>query len=334
MAGINIVSKSSDSVTLNIANLDTTWNGDTRTVYWYLGSPNGGIPTASAYSHKGTTSINGAPSTGGQITFYNLEPSSTYQIYCAIYHTSISRLLAELYGSFTTDKASSSGGVPDVASITYETTPGSREIVVIIEGENITGYTLTLNLSYSDGTSRTSKEVQITSDYFSTTITASGYATNRLAVGFDVGGDYAYVRTFDVTLEQGEDGDYFEWSSAVKKGSPIKNVSHTEWDDFIDKIKEVLTDKGKISQPLTSEKYGYAVGTTYKTMLNDCYMSYDTSLSGYPLTAKKFNVARFIIGSNLPNGGTTGMGDKEAKSSKVLASDFITLANCLKEIQG
>ena len=150
---------------------------------------------------------------------------------------------------------------------------------------------------------------------------------------------YLFVRDSSIYNEPGliyihciaptQDVSYFEWSSGVAQGKAIKNVSHTEWDNFIDKIIEVLTDKGMLNQPLTSSKYGYATGTTYRTMLNDCYMTYDSTLDGYPLTAKKFNVARFIIGSFV----STGISDKTSRSSEVLASDFITLENCLKTIQ-
>lgn len=150
---------------------------------------------------------------------------------------------------------------------------------------------------------------------------------------------YLFIREYDVDYYPGtikiycvapEESDYFEWSSSVAQGLPIKNVSHTEWDNFIDKIIDVLTDKGLQNTPITAEKYGYSIGTTYLTMLKDCYMTYDSDLEGYPLTAKMFNIARFIIGSNV----STGISDKTSKTSKVLASEFITLANCLKSWQG
>ena len=233
--------------------------------------------------------------------------------------------------------ASGSTGKPTVTSVTYHTTKGSLDVTVKIVGTNIRGYTVTLGLSYNDGTSMTIRsKIPITSNSFSTTITAASYDTQTLSVVFDPGGTYAKSYLFsDIVLEQGEDvGDYFEWSNAVAKGLPIKNVSHNEWDNFIDKIKDILTDNGKINHPLTAAKYGYAVGTTYKTMLNDCYLEYDSDFGGYPLYAQQFNVARFIIGSNLPNGGTTGISDKTAGVSKVLASDFITLETCLREWQG
>jgi hypothetical protein len=145
--------------------------------------------------------------------------------------------------------------------------------------------------------------------------------------------DGAYYRAGNVEIHciaPAEESEYFEWSSAVAHGLPTRNVSHTEWDNFIDKIIEVLTDKKTIDTVITSEVYGYEVGKTYRDMLQDCYLTYDTELQGYPLTAQKFNVARFIIGSHI----STGISDKVSKKSKVLASDFITLENCLKTMQG
>ena len=152
---------------------------------------------------------------------------------------------------------------------------------------------------------------------------------------------YLWIRSYDgsrlgkfeytIVPPSSSDGDYFEWSSDVHQGGAVKNVNHTEWNNFIDKIKEVLTDKGRINQPITESKYGYSEGTTYNTMLNDCYLKqYDSDLQGYPLTAQKFNVARFIIGSHV----STGISDKVSNSSKVLASDFIKLADCLRTWQG
>lgn len=146
---------------------------------------------------------------------------------------------------------------------------------------------------------------------------------------------YLFVRAYDEEEESGyvdiycdaPVSDYFEWSSAVAQLSPVKCVLHTEWNAFIGKIIAVLTSKNIQNQPIGESKYGYAKGTTYSEMLNDCYLNtYDTTLQGYPLTAKKFNVARFIIGSFV----STGIDDKTSRQSEVLASDFHTLENCLK----
>lgn len=148
---------------------------------------------------------------------------------------------------------------------------------------------------------------------------------------------YIWIKSYDksfagnvtLNISSAASTSYFKWSSAVAQGLPVKNVSHTEWDSFIDKIIEVITAKGNHNQPISEAKYGYPVGTTYLTMLRDCYLTYDTNLQGYPLTAKKFNVARFIIGSNV----STGISDKTSKTSQVLASDLIKLENCLKTWQ-
>lgn len=137
--------------------------------------------------------------------------------------------------------------------------------------------------------------------------------------------------TYHIVAPESED-DYFEWSSAVAQGLPIKDVSHTEWDSFIDKIKDVLTDKGLLNERITSSKYGYAIGTTYNTMLNDCYLKYDSDLNGYPLTAQQFNVARFIIGSHV----STNLEEPEkiSQQSTVYASDFFKLSQALRTWQG
>lgn len=222
-------------------------------------------------------------------------------------------------------------GLPQLESVTYTIT-GSRVITVSLIGYNLIGYTVTLGLSYTDNTSMTIiQKIPITSNSFSTTITAASYATATLSVVFDPGGAFAKAYNFPhINLDGGGDEDkpdYFAWSSAVSQGLPVRNVSHYEWDDFIDKILEVLSYDGSQNTSITSAKYGYPIGTTYQTMLEDCFTSYDYDFDGYPLTAKMFNVSRFIIGSNVK----TYIEDMTSYSSKVLASDFITLENCLNE---
>lgn len=177
-----------------------------------------------------------------------------------------------------------------------------------------------------------------TDKYYSSTMSPRDFGFEYNVVAGET--YYLFVREWDIGYRAGyiniycvaptQDAEYFEWSSAVAQGLPVKNVSHTEWDNFIDKIIEVLTEKRVQNQPITEAKYGYSADTTYKTMLQDCYLEYDSDLQGYPLTAKKFNVARFIIGSFV----STGISDKTSKTSKVLASDLIKLETCLKTWQG
>ena len=185
---------------------------------------------------------------------------------------------------------------------------------------------------YNDDTNESYDDNQIFSDFgfqYYVTSNEQYYLYVRHRINNDTTNGAAYI---NIVAPTEAESDYFEWSSAVAQGLPVKNVSHTEWDNFIDKIIEVLTDKGMLNQPLTSEVYGYLTGTTYRTMLNDCYLTYNSDLEGYPLTAKKFNVARFIIGSHV----STNLDEPEkiSKTSKVLAEDFIKLENCLKAWQG
>lgn len=326
MASIKDSNITSSSVTLELIDLDTSWGGGTRTVYWYLSAS--GIPTESNYDVKSTTTISGSPSTGGKVTITSLQADTTYYVYCTVY--SGTTFLKSFSTIFIT--SANTTGRPTVTSCTYQAKTGSRVITVNLVGTNIKGYTVTLGLSYTDGTAQTIiSKIPITSNSFSTTITAASYATATLSVVFDPGGAYAKVYNFtDVELDGGDDSEYFEWSSAVAKGLPIKNVSHTEWDNFIDKIVEVLG--GNLYVPLGVEKYGYSASTTYFTMLQDCYMDYDSSYQGYPLTAKMFNVARFIIGSFV-QGGSGISEDKISRQSKVLASDLIKLADRLQDWQ-
>lgn len=264
--------------------------------------------------HIGSTAAPTQYSTSNPFTYYG---SADNNIYIAAEGVSI---------------GGGGGGSAPQYEVTYQTTPGSRVITVNIVGTNIKGYTLTLGVGYSYGGLTRIDDIVITSNNFSTTITAENYYANGLSVVFDAGGTYAKAYQFGFELYEDEEPDYFEWSSAVAQGLPVKNVSHTEWDNFIAKIIEILTDKGIQNQPITSEKYGYPIGTTYLTMLQDCYLKYDSDLGGYPLTAKKFNVARFIIGSTAPNGSGIS-DDKTSRTSKVLASDFMKLENALKELQ-
>lgn len=140
MAGISVVSKTSSSVTLCLSGLDTSWNGATRTVYWYLGIR--GTPTESTHAFKGTTTISGSPSSGGEITFSGLDANTKYFIACMVYHGS--NLLAEKTGEVTTDYASGGGGVDspwtayfqDVINMTEWASSGA-DVDIILEEDSL-----------------------------------------------------------------------------------------------------------------------------------------------------------------------------------------------------
>ena len=310
--------------------------------------------------------ISGSPSSGGKVTFSGLKSGTEYGIYCTVYHGS--NLLAEKTAQATTDyddsgettdewtlrnyasqrdsfsiwdqfRAGECFCIPVTFSYngkaifycdSYNNGEAADMIGFLSASKNFdTEYGEPISyLIYNDDSSKDYNNTMTSRDFgFEYNVTAG--VTYYLFVRENLVSYYpGYIKI--ICVAPAKDIEYFEWSSAVAQGKPIKNVSHTEWDSFIDKIIEVLTDKKIINTPITSALYGYPIGTTYKTMLQGCYLTYDADLGGYPLTAKKFNIARYIIGSNV----STGISDKTSNSSKVLASDFITLENCLKAWQG
>lgn len=104
MAGISVASKTSDSVTLYISNLDETWANGERTVYWYLGYGNSGMPSANAYYKTDTASLEDEDPSGGHVTFSGLKANTEYGICCEIYHGS--EFLKELTGWVRTNEES------------------------------------------------------------------------------------------------------------------------------------------------------------------------------------------------------------------------------------
>jgi hypothetical protein len=103
MAKITVSSKTSNSVTLWVSSLDTSWTNGTRTVHWFIGVPNAGY-----YSQTKTASIEDGVSSGGSVTFTGLSANTEYSVYCEIYHGTT--LLASLEGLVTTSSSSSGGG--------------------------------------------------------------------------------------------------------------------------------------------------------------------------------------------------------------------------------
>ena len=118
MAGISVGATTSSSFELFISNLDTSWGNGTRTVWWHIGSPNGGIPTENNYYDiKQGKSIENYASSGGHVKFYGLESGTRYGVLCQIYwfdHTLDENgeeigttLLKELVGEVYTDEEES-----------------------------------------------------------------------------------------------------------------------------------------------------------------------------------------------------------------------------------
>ncbi len=122
-----------------------------------------------------------------------------------------------------------------------------------------------------------------------------------------------------------EDNKPSQWTwVGVTQGATVKNVSYTHWNDFITRIGEWLTYKKWGTTVIGSTQYGYSGTTTYTVLLEGAKMT-DTE-SGRTLTAKRFNIARYVIGSMSANG--TGLSDFSL-GDEVKASYFHTLADVM-----
>lgn len=75
MAYIDILSTSETSIRVQMADLDTTWEQGTRTVYWYID----GVM-------DGTSTLRDGVSSGGAYTFYGLDSGTEYRIQAEIKH--------------------------------------------------------------------------------------------------------------------------------------------------------------------------------------------------------------------------------------------------------
>lgn len=89
-ATISVDSKTSNSVTLYLSGLDTSWTQGVRTVNWHLNAET-----------KTTTLANGV-SSGAYVTFNGLKSSTIYGVYCTIFHGD--ELIKELRGEVMTDE--------------------------------------------------------------------------------------------------------------------------------------------------------------------------------------------------------------------------------------
>lgn len=117
----------------------------------------------------------------------------------------------------------------------------------------------------------------------------------------------------------------FNFSSLLSKGLHTNGVSHAEWNNFCDKVIEVLTLKNIQNTPLATTQYGYPVGTSYITMVSEQKIN-SSEITDRKILAKRFNVIRFIIGSEFQS---TGIENKTSGQSPVIASEFHYLADLL-----
>ena len=112
MAHIYIESKTDTSVVLVLDDLDDEWGNGTRTTAWYLGHPNGGMPTVTSfYVWKPGKDIEDHAMAGGDVEFTGLEPDTQYYVLCEVYHGSTK--LGEFEGEFVTDEEGGDWEEPD-----------------------------------------------------------------------------------------------------------------------------------------------------------------------------------------------------------------------------
>lgn len=107
MAEIEVVSSSTDSLTLQLCNLSEELSQGERTTSWQLGS----------FWKSGANIPNNA-SSGGQVTFSGLESGTEYYVFCEVYFGST--WLATIDGYVTTDSEWEEPDEPDIPSVYIE----------------------------------------------------------------------------------------------------------------------------------------------------------------------------------------------------------------------
>ncbi len=104
MAEIEKVSSSTDSLTLRLCKLQTSWSQGIRTTSWQIGNlwaPGEDIPNNAEY--------------GGEVTFSGLDADTEYYVVCEVYHGST--LLSTIDGYVTTDADEGGWEEPDEPTV-------------------------------------------------------------------------------------------------------------------------------------------------------------------------------------------------------------------------
>lgn len=74
MAYVNIIGSNENSISVQLAGLDTSWNNGTRPVVWWIGS-----------SYQGESSLSNGVSSGGNKTITGLSPATEYTITAEVF---------------------------------------------------------------------------------------------------------------------------------------------------------------------------------------------------------------------------------------------------------
>lgn len=148
------------------------------------------------------------------------------------------------------------------------------------------------------------------------------------------GTDYTYTLSITVSTKP----EPWSWTSsngsasitqtknaytAITTKGYITSFSYLVWNDFVDKVQEFLEYDGIANSTIGSSKYGYSSSTTYTNLLKNAKMT----SSDKEMTAKRFNIVRYCIGSM----NSTGLSDMSV-NDKIYGSYFTTLATKLNAI--
>lgn len=357
MAGISVASKTSSSVALYVSSLDTSWTNGTRTVYWYLGRANGGIPTESNYYMKRTATIADRAPSGGEVTFTGLSPSTQYGVYCAIYHGST--LLAELQGYVTTN--ADEIDTWSIAPINLGTLTSNYYKFLEFNLNEYQVYRYSFTAPYSgtlDIASWESVDVRV---YLTTNPSFNEFGGEPYSYdAYDDGTDYyinyhiekdttyyVFFRGFNELVTGACEVDFgfvadagtniSKWSWSASNGSAndtqtyaaylallnkedTRNFSHLVWNDMVDKVWEII----KVKTNWWDSNYASKDNTK---------MNY----SPYELTANMFNSLRnnieLIGNDDSVLGRKTGISKVESYNTTypVKAEYFLTLANYIND---
>lgn len=111
-----------------------------------------------------------------------------------------------------------------------------------------------------------------------------------------------------------------------RSGYYVKDFSYFVWNDLVKKVGEFLKYKKMDDTAINETKYGFPSTTTYSQMLPYAEMN-NTESDGKVLTAKRFNIVKYCIGSM----ESTGIPD-QSKGNIVYGHYFTTLTDKLNSI--
>lgn len=321
MAIIELVSNTSSSITLRLADLDTDWAQGIRETRWSLYYENFDLVEIK----DGATLANGA-SSGGKVTFSNLPSDTSFIAICNVYFNGT--LLASVQEYVGTAEGDSGGSESDfyITRIALGNVSGERVSTQVLDDwyeticwsmdfQNSGTATFTLLCKYryvvylSDSSSFNYDAGEPTSYLVRKKGETAGVSGIKVSFTYDVKANTTYYVYICLSVDYTDQNATltitpppevsFAWSNAMAKGLPTNGVSYTEWNDFCDAI---IAKKG----------------SAYSNLLEAQKMSG----ADKEITAVRFNTVRAVIDYGL----VLDIEEKTAGESTVIAEEFITLA--------